>query len=98
MARTPIAVEGRGIVGGRFRGGLFGVGGYGYGGVLVGGGVVVFTAFDDVRTRPFATTAGRVGGGMELTFSSAALRIELGGGLRDLRPELHGQVALGARF
>ncbi len=98
VARSPIAVEGRGLVGGRFRGGLFGVGGYGYGGVLVGGGAVVLTAFDELRTRPFVTAAGRVGGGMELSFSSAALRIELGAGLRDLRPELHGQVALGARF
>jgi hypothetical protein len=98
VARTPVAVEGRGIVGARFAGGLFGVGGYGYGGVLVGGGAVVTTAFEQEKTRGFMTTAARVGGGMDLSFSAIALRIELGAGLRDLRPELHSQVALGARF
>lgn len=98
VTRTPILVEGRGLVGGRFRGGFVGVGGYGYGGVGLGGGVTSITAFDDSRVRPFATAALRVGGGTEVSFGPAMLRIEMGTGLRDLRLELHGAVSLGARF
>ena len=98
VTRTPIVVEGRGLVGGRFRGGFVGVGGYGYGGVGLGGGVTSITAFDDNRLRPFATAALRVGGGTEVSFGPAMLRIEMGTGARDLRLELHGAVSLGARF
>jgi hypothetical protein len=98
VTRTPILVEGRGLVGGRFRGGFVGVGGYGYGGVGLGGGVTSITAFDDNRLRPFATAALRVGGGTEVSFGPAMLRIEMGTGARDLRLELHGAVSLGARF
>jgi hypothetical protein len=48
--------------------------------------------------RPFGLWTARGGGGVELAFSSAYMRIEVGVGLRDLRPEVSGTFAVGAIF
>jgi hypothetical protein len=98
VSRVPLLLEGRGLVGGRFRGGFVGLGGYGYGALGLGGGATAITAFDDGRVRPFGTLATRIGLGTELSFGLVMLRLELGTGMRDLRFELHGATSLGLRF
>ena len=98
VSRVPVLLEGRGLVGGRFRGGFVGLGGYGYGALGIGGGATTITAFADGRLRPFGTLATRVGLGTELSFGPVMLRLELGTGMRDLRFELHGATSLGLRF
>ncbi len=108
VLRIPVLLEGRGLIGRRWRPGspaqgplgpgLAGFGGYGYGGAGIGGGVASFQVFDDARLRGFGTWTVRGGGGVELAFGPATTRIELGLGLRDLRFELHGSFAVGAVF
>lgn len=98
VSRVPLLIEGRGLVGGRFRGGFVGLGGYGYGSLGIGGGATAITAFDDGRLRSFGTLATRIGLGTELSFGPIMLRLELGTGMRDLRFELHGATSLGLRF
>ena len=98
VLRLPLLLEGRGLIGGRWRGGMVGVGGYGFGGVGAGVGLASFKAFDDQRIRGFGLWTVRGGGGVELGFGSAFTRIEVGLGLRDLRPEVSGTFAVGSLF
>lgn len=98
LGKVPVLLEGRGLVGGRLRTGLFGAGVYGYGYVGGGGGLLTLSAFEDSMGRGFATWVARVGGGGELSFGLASLRLELGTGVRDARLDLHGAVAAGLRF
>lgn len=98
VLKLPVLLEGRGLFGARYVGGLFGVGGYGFVGVGVGGGVSFLRAFDDGRTRGFATWGARTGAGLELGFGPAVTRVELGVGARDQRFELSGSFGVGAAF
>lgn len=98
VLKLPVLFEGRGLLGARYASGLFGVGGYGFVGVALGGGVSFLRAFDDGRTRGFATWGARSGGGLELTFGPAVTRVELGLGARDQRFELSGSFGVGAAF
>ncbi|MDP2344728.1 MAG: hypothetical protein Q8O67_27510 [Deltaproteobacteria bacterium] len=98
VLRVPVLFEGRGLIGGRWRGGLVGIGGYGFGGVGGGVGIASFKAFDDNRVRGFGLWSVRGGGGVDLGFGSVFTRIELGVGVRDLRPEVSGTFAVGSLF
>jgi hypothetical protein len=98
VSRVPVQLEGRGLVGSRFRGGLLSVGGYGYAGVGLGVGAVMLTAFDNSAIRPFGQWTARGGGGLEMTLGPASLRVETGLGVRDARLELHGALSLGGRW
>jgi hypothetical protein len=94
-ARLPLLLEARGRAGGRWRGGLVGVGGYGVAGVGVGAGLALFDAYDRTVVRGFGVGALRAGGGLELSYLRLVTRVELLGGVRDLRPELVGTFGVG---
>ncbi len=98
VLRVPVLLEGRGLIGGRWRGGLVGVAGYGFGGFGVGVGVSSFKAFDDERLRGFALLTLRSGGGVEFAFGPAFTRIEVGAGLRNSRFEVAGTFAVGGAW
>lgn len=98
VTRLPVLVEARGVYGSRVGFGLVSLGGYGYVGGGVGGGPAYFQAFDDARLRAFGLWVVRGGGGVELSFLQAFTRVEVGAGVRDLRPELSGCFAVGGRF
>lgn len=71
---------------------------YCFAGALAGAGLTHLQAFDDTSTRPLGTWAVRAGGGLELLIHGITTRLELGAGLRDLRPELASTLTLGAAF
>ena len=98
VTRLPILVEARGVYGNRWGAGLVSLAGYGFVGGGVGGGPAYFQAFDDSRLRAFGLWVVRGGGGVELAFLRAFTRVEVGVGVRDLRPELSGSLAVGGRF
>ena len=97
-ARLPLLVEGRARAGGRWRGGLVGVAGYGVAGLGLGAGVALFDAFGASVARGFLVSSARVGGGLELSFLQLVTRVELLGGVRDLRPEVMGTFGVGLHF
>lgn len=98
VLRVSTLIEGRGLVGLRWRGGLVGVGGYGYASIGAGGGFALFNAFDDERLRPFGSWTLSGGGGVEFSFGSGFTRVEIGVGQRDLRLELSGTFGVGFVF
>jgi hypothetical protein len=98
VTQLPLLLEARGLGGARFRRGFIGVGGYGF---VAGAGGVAATAthvFDDVITRTGPSWRLRAGAGVEVDVGPLLLRIETGGGARDLNPEVFGSAGLGFRW
>lgn len=96
--RRHLLLEARGLIGYRHMRGMVGLGGYGYGGVGVGQTSTETRVFDDARSHAALATTARLGAGVETTFGAGAVRLELGGGMRDVRFELVGSLSAGLRF
>lgn len=71
---------------------------YAFVGVLGGLGIRETLVFGEERRRQLSTWAARAGGGLELVSHHVLLRLELSGGLRDLRPDIWSTLAAGLAF
>lgn len=98
VTRAFAALEGRGRLGAAWRTTNVDLGGYGFGGALAGAGLAVLRAFDDGRARPLGTLGLRGGLGVEARVVRGTARLELGLGVRDVRPEVSTSFALGVSF
>lgn len=71
---------------------------YGYGAVAIGGSLVTLSAYADRSTRALPLWGVGVGAGVEVTAHIAALRVELGAGVRDGAFALDSRLAAGLAF
>ncbi len=95
VTRVLSALEARGLAGASLATASLELLPYAWTSLVAGAGVAFLSAFDDGRVRPLGTLGGRVGVGAELRLLHGTARLEVGGGLRDLRPELSTSFALG---
>lgn len=98
ITRVLGAVEGRALFGAGFGGRFVRMLPYVYAGPFVGLGAGLVSVEGAGPSRPLASPGLRLGGGSMLRLGPAQVRLDLGVGLRELRPEITSSFSLGAAF
>lgn len=98
VTRILGGLEARGLVGTSFGGRFARILPYAYTGPTGSLGLGFVTAFDDTEVRFLSSFGWRAGGGAMLRLGSVQVRLDLGAGVRDLRPEVVMSFSLGAAF
>lgn len=98
MTRIHSMLEARGLAGAHASSADVELLGFGWASVAGGFGLGLINAYEDGRARILGTAGMRVGVGALVRLFFATLRLELGGGVRDFKPEVVSSLALGLSF